>query len=146
MQFASCPGGTGAMIASIVAGHADVAVALTEGIVAGVVNHEATGVPLRYCGQYVTSPLRWMIATGAGREFQSLSDVLGVAGSSESPDSSGEAATAGGRSIHVAVSRLGSGSHLMAYLLALRERWPKHKLSFVVCARARLKSNLPLTL
>jgi hypothetical protein len=53
VEFTSCPGGTGAMLQSVVAGDAEVAVALTEGIVAGVVNQEDSATQLRYCGQYV---------------------------------------------------------------------------------------------
>jgi hypothetical protein len=89
-----------------------------------------------------------MIATGAGREdLRSLGDVVGgEAGPQGAGGASGAAAAAAvgvdaeegedgeesSRPIRVAVSRLGSGSHLMAYLLALRERWPTQRLSFVV--------------
>ena len=55
VEFTSSPGGTGAMLQSVIAGDTDVAVALTEGIVAGIVNQEATSVQLRYCGEYVVS-------------------------------------------------------------------------------------------
>ena len=138
VEFTACPGGTGAMLQSVTAGDADVAVALTEGIVAGVVSQEETATPLRYCGQYVKSSLRWMIATGSGRPFKCLADV---AASAESASEEG----GGQPQLRVAVSRLGSGSHLMAYLLALREHWPTHRLSFVVrWARGSVASTLDL--
>ena len=117
------------MVSSVISGEVDVAVALTEGIVAGVIAQESTATPLRYCGQYVSSSLRWMIATGSGRQFRSLDDVI-IAGASD-PDPP---------QLRVAVSRLGSGSHLMAYLLALREKWPTNRLSFVVSRSATVIS------
>ena len=79
-----------------------------------------------------------MIATGAGREFRCLADVIGTGGVSEDGSSGGATANEALRPIRVAVSRLGSGSHLMAYLLALRENWPTQRLSFVVRILRRL--------
>src|SRR4051794_21609586 len=92
LQFLTVDGGTGAMINAVIAGTADVAVALTEGIMAGIVKNQAAH-PLRYCGEYVTSPLRWMIATGATRDFSSLEDLR-------------QRAVAGGN-IRISISRLG---------------------------------------
>ena len=116
VSWTSVPGGTGAMAALLASGEVDIAIALTEGIVAASANSSSSAVPLRYAGGFVTSPLRWMIATGPTRtDLPTLASV----------------ATRGG-AIRVSVSRLGSGSHLMAYLLALREGWPISSLEFVV--------------
>jgi sulfonate transport system substrate-binding protein len=110
------PGGTGAMASMLRAGDADIALGLTEGVVAAVLGNAPNNVALRYAGGFVTSPLRWMIATGSSRsDLPSLASV----------------ASRGGP-IRVSVSRLGSGSHLMAYLLALREGWPIPSLEFIV--------------
>lgn len=118
VQWTVEKGGTGAMVQAVLSGVQDVAVALTEGIVSAIISNQAT-VPMRYCGEYVTSPLRWMVATGFDRPFTSVADV-------------GRLALNENGSIKISVSRLGSGSHLMAYLLALREGWPADKLTFVV--------------
>lgn len=112
------PGGTGAMVSAVADGTVDVAVALTEGIVAAVLASNSSPVPLRYAGSYVASPLRWMIVAacdceGAPRELEEL-----------------RVRALQGGTIRVSVSRLGSGSHLMAYLLALREGWPLSSLVF----------------
>jgi len=117
VDFAAVPGGTGAMVAALESGEADVVVALTEGITAALVRNrlDGTGVRLRYCGQYVASPLRWMVATGASNgSLRSLEDLQGD------------------RPLRVSVSRMGSGSHLMAFVLALREHWPLTRLTFLV--------------
>lgn len=114
------------------------AVALTEGIVAAIVNQNASAAAsgntdkiLRYCGQYVQSPLRWMIVTGAGRGITSFADIRALLDTSE--DAPGPDGTAPApRQIRVSVSRLGSGSHLMAYLLATRQGWPADRLTFTV--------------
>jgi hypothetical protein len=116
------PGGTGAMVAAVTAGEVDVAVALTEGIFAAVVASWGSAVPLRYAGGFVASPLRWLVVTAPEGALRGLADVAA------------RVAAAGGAEgcIRVAVSRLGSGSHLMAFLLALREGWPLSALSFHV--------------
>lgn len=111
-SWAPVPGGTGAMVAALEAGEVDVAVALTEGIFAAAARG---GGALRYAGGFVASRLRWMVATGAAR-----GDLPALA-----------AVAARGGAIRVSVSRLGSGSHLMACLLALREGWPVAALEFV---------------
>jgi sulfonate transport system substrate-binding protein len=120
LKFVVEGGGTGAMIKRVIEGDADVAVALTEGIVNAIVVNEGGSTPLRYCGEYVTSPLRWMAATGAARGFKTLADIGAAAAADPN------------RRITVSVSRFGSGSHLMAHLLALREAWPTDRLDFAV--------------
>jgi ABC-type nitrate/sulfonate/bicarbonate transport system substrate-binding protein len=111
-------GGTGEMIEQIRSGAQDVAVALTEGIMSAVASSMGSAQPLRYAGGFVMSPLMWMVATGYerardGGDAQSLAQI------------------AAKDTIRVAISRLGSGSHLMAYLLAQREGWPFEKLVFI---------------
>ena len=140
LDFTPCPGGTGAMLAAVLSGEADIAVALTEGIVATVVKQylssssaatvdgsQYSEPQLRYCGEYVTSPLRWMIVTGAARGIHDLADVRNLLSSTDGATDGSRRAT-----IRVSVSRLGSGSHLMAVLLAAREGWPTDALEFVV--------------
>lgn len=101
------PGGTGAMMQDIREGSLDVAAALTEGVVAEIVNRQSC-----YIVQYfVTSPLRWGIHVSAQARYQRVEDL---------------------REGVFAISRWGSGSHLMAYVLAQHHGWPTDRLKFAV--------------
>ncbi|KAI9670837.1 MAG: hypothetical protein M1829_004726 [Trizodia sp. TS-e1964] len=112
------PAGTGHMVAAMRAGELDVAVGLTEGWIAGLgratscssssaaAAESAALDPdpgYRLVGTYVQSPLCWAIATGAARE-----DVVRV-----------EAL----RGARLGVSRVGSGSFVMGYVLAEGLGW-----------------------
>jgi len=132
------PGGTGAMVQLVSSGEADVAVALTEGVVAAIVSaninaekfrkenssSSSSNPPppplLRCAGEFVASKLRWMVAAGVRHECSSLEDI----GQMLARDPT--------RILRFSVSRLGSGSHLMAYLLAKRQGWPQDRLQFIV--------------
>lgn len=83
------PGGTGAMNAALRGGEIDVALALTEGLVADL--HR--GNPSKLLGTYVSSPLTWGVHVPAGSALESMTDLDDA---------------------RYAVSRPGSGSHLMA--------------------------------
>jgi len=98
------PSGTGAMISSISTHSIDVAVGLTEGWIAGLAQGKNF---YRIIGSYVDSPLRWAISTGRGRESELL-------------DAQGRLQLKGKR---LGVSRIGSGSYVMGYVLAEREGW-----------------------
>ncbi|KAI5365143.1 hypothetical protein Slin15195_G046810 [Septoria linicola] len=104
------PTGTGALAASLKApreekSSIDVAIGLTEGFVADLGKANAAGEHAGYgfVGTYVESPLCWAISTGAKR-----SDVNSVA------DLKGK---------NVGVSRIGSGSYVMSFVLADQEGW-----------------------
>jgi ABC-type nitrate/sulfonate/bicarbonate transport system substrate-binding protein len=87
---------------------ADVAIGLTEGWVAGI----ARGEPVRIIGSYVQSPLRtdlpghadigWAISTGPESQYEQIPDLKGSS---------------------IAVSRIGSGSYVMPYVLADQNSW-----------------------
>ncbi|PGG95103.1 hypothetical protein AJ79_10260 [Helicocarpus griseus UAMH5409] len=102
------PSGTGHMITSLRENEIDIAIGLTEGWVAGLVGKsqlekgEVDG-GYKMVGQWVETPLRWAIVTGRNR-----SDINGVDD------------LKGGR---VGVSRLGSGSHVMSFVLAQQQNW-----------------------
>lgn len=83
----------------------DVAIGLTEGFVADLGKTRSAGEDRRYglVGTYVESPLCWAISTGASR-----SDVTSV---SDLKDK------------RVGVSRIGSGSYVMSYVLADQHGW-----------------------
>ena len=91
--------GTGAMLQMLRDGSADMALLLTEGAVAGI----GSGGGLGIVGEYVSSPLRWGIHTAAGGSLDHESVLEGK---------------------RFAISRYGSGSHLMAALYAQTKEWP----------------------
>ncbi|KAK2748498.1 hypothetical protein FQN57_000631 [Myotisia sp. PD_48] len=103
------PSGTGHMITSLRQKEIDIAIGLTEGWVAGLVGKEQTNSPdqdggYKVVGQWVETSLRWAIVTGRNRdEIQKVSDLNGS---------------------RVGVSRLGSGSHIMSFVLAQQQNWP----------------------
>lgn len=101
------PGGTGAMCADLRAGKLDIALVLTEGIVADIVK----GNPARILRWYVKSPLIWGIHVAADSAFYSIDDLQGR---------------------KYAISRFGSGSHLMAYVDASSRGWELSEEKFVV--------------
>lgn len=85
------PAGTGAMCKDLRTGDLDIAVVLTEGIVADIIN----GSPSKLIQWYVKTPLIWGIHTSCNNRLSNLSDILGK---------------------KYAISRKGSGSHLMAFV------------------------------
>ena len=99
--------GTGAMIEAVKNGEIDACVALTEGLVADA----SKGSDVRILGTYVASPLCWAVSVGANAAYSTIDDLRGKT---------------------FGISRYGSGSHLMALVLAQRrgwdrEFWPKFK-------------------
>ncbi|PHH63386.1 hypothetical protein CDD81_5987 [Ophiocordyceps australis] len=102
IPFAS---GTGHMVTALRAGDIDVAIGLTEGWIAGLGKEDSPGDGgYRLVGSYVETPLCWAISTGAQRT--DLADIDSLRG---------------GR---VGVSRLGSGSHVMSFVMADQHGWP----------------------
>lgn len=92
------PGGTGAMLAALENDEIDVAVLLTEGVVA----HIASGKDAAILGTYVKSPLLWGIHVHHDSPFQEVDELKG--------------ATFG-------ISRYHSGSHIMSFVLARQMGW-----------------------
>ncbi|KAL2846093.1 hypothetical protein BJY01DRAFT_176157 [Aspergillus pseudoustus] len=110
------PSGTGHMITSLRAGEIDLAIGLTEGWVAGLTGKSAPSPPddggYRIVGHWVDTPLRWAIVTG--RDRTALNGVRDLEGGK------------------VGVSRLGSGSHVMSFVLADEQKWDKGGLEPVI--------------
>lgn len=100
-------GGTGAMIESLTTGGLDIAILLTEGAVAGI----ARGADYAIVSNYVTSPLIWGVHVAGTSSFDAV-EGLGQA--------------------RFAISRFGSGSHLMAHALAAEQGWALDPAQFVV--------------
>lgn len=101
------PSGTGAMLADLVAGKLDLAILLTEGAALGL----ARGLPIVAASLYTQSPLIWGVHTSPDPTFDAISSL---------------------REARFAISRPGSGSHLMSLALALSRGWPVAALRFVV--------------
>ena len=101
------PAGTGAMIAALDSGELDIAILLTEGAAAA----RARGADWRVLSSYVLSPLIWGVHVAPARDIGALSAVA---------------------TRRFAISRFGSGSHLMAHALARREGWILDERQFVV--------------
>lgn len=107
LQWTDIPEGTGKMCQMLRDGETDMAVILTEGIVKDIVaGNESSIIQV-----YVESPLIWGIHVAANSEFKSLADL---------------------ENTKVAISRYGSGSHLMAYVNAQNENWNTEKLEFEI--------------
>jgi sulfonate transport system substrate-binding protein len=106
-EWCDYPGGSGAMARALREGELDAALLLTEGAVAGIPD----GGGFRIVSRYVDSPLIWGIHVPAESRFQSVEGL---------------------RAARHAISRRGSGSHLMAFVHARARSWPLEALEFVV--------------
>ncbi|WP_439129107.1 substrate-binding domain-containing protein [Polaribacter sp.] len=107
LRWKDYPGGTGQMCKALRAGEVDIAIVLTEGIIKDI----ADGNPSKIVQTFVKTPLIWGIHVGAKSSFKKIKDL--------------EHAT-------IAISRFGSGSHLMAIVNAYNQGWNIENLKFKV--------------
>jgi ABC-type nitrate/sulfonate/bicarbonate transport system substrate-binding protein len=107
LEWADVPEGTGKLCQMLRSGETDIAVILTEGIVKDII----AGNPSKIVQVYVESPLIWGIHVAAKSNFQKLSDL---------------------ENKKAAISRIGSGSQLMAYVNAGNEGWDTKNLQFEI--------------
>ena len=106
LHWEDMAGGTGQMIRGLKNGTIDIAVILTEGVSKAILQ----GLDAKILQVYVTTPLHWGIHVAADdRSIQKTDELEGKT---------------------FAISREGSGSELMAYVLADREGWNIDKLRF----------------
>ena len=91
--------GTGQMIQSLKEKDVDLVVALTEGLVSDIARRESD---IRILGTYVNSPLCWAVSTGTESNIKNIDDL---------------------RDKTFGISRYGSGSHLMAHVMAMQNKW-----------------------
>lgn len=99
------PSGTGHMVTALQSGEIDIGVGLTEGWIAALGKAQAAKADagFRVVGTYVETPLCWAVSTGARRgELTSIQDLQGK---------------------KVGVSRIGSGSYVMSFVLADQQGW-----------------------
>ena len=120
-DFQIFSGGTGAMMGAVANDEVDLAIVLAEGCIQSL----TSGTPAKIVKTFVSSPLIWGIHTPATGDIQSLEQMQGN---------------------RYAISRFGSGSHLMAIVDADLRGWPTADLSFVVVknlegARQALAAN-----
>ncbi|KAJ1964607.1 hypothetical protein GGI12_001312 [Dipsacomyces acuminosporus] len=94
--------GTGDMVKKLVAGELDIAICVTEGLVAGIRNN-ADSASLKLFGTYVNSPLPWAASVAVDSKFVTMDDLA-------------FGATFG-------ISRKGSGSEVMARYAASAYEW-----------------------
>lgn len=105
LQWTDTPEGTGKMSGMLRDGETDIAIILTEGIVKDI----TAGNPSRIVQTYIATPLIWGIHVAADAPYREISDL---------------------QNAKAAISRLGSGSHLMSYVNARREGWNTEALTF----------------
>lgn len=102
LRWKDFPGGTGEMSQALRNKEIDMAVILTEGIVRDIIQGNQSSI----VQVFVESPLLWGIHVATDSEFEEISDLKGTA---------------------AAISRYGSGSHLMAYVNAENHDWDLQK-------------------
>jgi ABC-type nitrate/sulfonate/bicarbonate transport system substrate-binding protein len=107
LQWTDIPEGTGKMYQMLRDGETDIAVILSEGIVKDIVGGNQSSI----VQVYVESPLIWGIHVAANSKFKTLSDL---------------------ENTKAAISRLGSGSHLMSFVNAKNQNWDTEKLEFEI--------------
>lgn len=107
LEWIEFPEGTGAMNKALRAKEIDLAVILTGGVIKDIAN----GNPSKILQIYVSSPLQWGVHVAAESPFQNIDEL---------------------QFAKAAISRFGSGSHVMAYVQARRRGWDTTKLSFEV--------------
>ncbi len=107
LQWTDIPEGTGRMCQMLENKETDLAIILTEGLVKSITE----GNPAKIVQEYIASPLLWGIHVGAKSEYRSIPEL---------------------KNTKAAISRFGSGSHLMAYVNAQNEGWNTGKLQFEV--------------
>lgn len=107
LEWTDIPEGTGKMCQMLRNNETDLAVILTEGIVKDI----TFGNPSQIVQEFVSSPLLWGIHVANDSEFQKIEDL---------------------KNRRVAISRFGSGSHLMAIVHARQMNWNPDELEFIV--------------
>jgi sulfonate transport system substrate-binding protein len=102
LRWHDYPGGTGDMCNALRKKEIDIAVILTEGIIKDIID----GNPSRIVQTFVQTPLNWGIHVAHGSAYKSVKDLKGT---------------------KAAISRYGSGSHLMAFINAENNNWDLEK-------------------
>lgn len=108
LEWHNYPGGTGAMCKALRNKEIDIAVILTEGIIKDIID----GNPSKIVQTFIQTPLIWGIHVAANSKYQTIEDL---------------------KETKAAISRYGSGSHLMAFINAENNKWDlKNDLDFKI--------------
>ena len=107
LEWTDVPEGTGKMCDLLRDQSTDLAVILTEGIIKDI----SFGNSVKIVQEYVSSPLLWGIHVASQSTFNTIEDL---------------------KNKRIAISRFGSGSHLMAIVHAEQQGWDIDSLEFVV--------------
>lgn len=92
IEFVKVPEGSGRLIQLLNANEVDIAIGLTEAFIADIAKGNQN---VHILDTYVASPLLWAVSTGYDREISNVKDL-----------------------IKIGVSRIGSGSYIMSFVLA----------------------------
>ncbi|MCH4554073.1 substrate-binding domain-containing protein [Aestuariibaculum lutulentum] len=98
LRWNDYPGGTGAMCKALREKEIDIAIILTEGIIKDIIE----GNPSKIVQTFIQTPLNWGIHVAHDSPYKTVQDLKGT---------------------KAAISRYGSGSHLMAYINAENHNW-----------------------
>jgi len=107
LHWSDMGGGTGQMIRGLENESIDVAILLTEGGTRAILQ----GLDAKIIQVYVNTPLRWGVHVPYHSDFETVSDLENKT---------------------FAISRYGSGSHLMSYVMAHQQNWDTKGLKFNV--------------
>jgi ABC-type nitrate/sulfonate/bicarbonate transport system substrate-binding protein len=107
LQWTDVPEGTGKICQMLRENQTDIAILLSEGIVKDIV----AGNPSKIIQIYVESPLIWGIHVAENSKYKTLKDL---------------------ENTKAAISRFGSGSHLMSIINAKNQGWDTEHLEFEI--------------
>ena len=107
LVWTDIPEGTGRMCKLLKNNKAELAIILTEGIVKSI----SEGNPVKIVQEYISSPLLWGIHVAQQSSYQSITEL---------------------ETAPIAISRLGSGSHLMANVHAKQQGWDSSTLQYEI--------------
>ncbi|WP_435314501.1 substrate-binding domain-containing protein [Cellulophaga fucicola] len=107
LKWTDIPEGTGRMCQMLADNETDIAIILTEGLVKSI----TAGTKAKIVQEYIATPLLWGIHVGANSKHQTIEDLINT---------------------KAAISRFGSGSHLMAYVNAQNNGWDTNQLQFKI--------------
>ncbi|KAJ3995749.1 periplasmic binding protein-like II [Lentinula boryana] len=108
ITLVECPSGTGQLISRLTKDEIDVAIALTDPLISGIANGSQA---YKLIGSYVTTPLNWAVITGRDSKYEKISDL---------------------KDTTIGISRLGSGSQTMAYVMGFQQGWSPEGMKFQV--------------
>jgi ABC-type nitrate/sulfonate/bicarbonate transport system substrate-binding protein len=107
LNWTDVPEGTGKMCEQLEHNETDLAIILTEGIIKSITE----GNKAKIIQEYISSPLLWGIHVAAQSPYNDIADLQNTT---------------------AAISRYGSGSHLMAYVHAKQMGWETENLKFEI--------------